>query len=1028
VKKKEQKNHLQIAKYGEGLFAGIFETAIEAIITISENGIIETFNDAAVKLFGYAPGEVVGKNVKILMPEPYQSEHDTYLANYRYTGKRTIIGIGRDVTGKRKDGTTFPMHLSVSEAKWKGRKVFVGIGRDISDLKLAQEKAETQSSFVEASFNAMYLRRPEGEILIWNAGSERLYGWSQKEIVGKNIGLVISDNSSVLITEAVNRLRKGEAVSSFEAQMRTKKGEIREVLLTLSGLYDQAGNLVSIGSTDIDITENKIRAWQDAKRIELFEKVRDEKSTKDLSQIILNHYIELFGLSFGTLYVIVDNEGDVPYLKRAASYAIETGTPEIIEFGEGLVGQCVLSKKPTHLDEVPKDYYKVKSSLGQIPPNHVLIYPLISFGDVIGVLELASLASFSERQINYLNLNQENLAYLIRAAISREQVAKFLQQYRKQTQELKKSNEELAEKTKELLSEREKLAQTNVQLETQRGQLEKQKEGLQQLNEQLNQSKIAIEQKAQQIETASRYKSEFLANMSHELRTPLNSILLLSKVLSENRSKELSDVSVEHARIIHSSGSDLLNLINDVLDLSKVEVGQLEIVAEQFSLSSVVEKMTSIFKQQLDNKKVDFKINLSKELPKDIFTDQRRLEQILKNLLANALKFTDKGNVTFKVYRPSVNDPLSFPRNLSIESPIAFSISDTGIGIPEEAQGNLFQAFKQVDGSISKKYGGTGLGLNIAKKLAQKLGGEISLTSTLNKGSTFVLFIPEKIPKKDIISQEPKHQERKPNPVHITFEDDRAHLTENDKIFLIIEDDHSFAKILIDSCHKKGLKCLIFTSGEEGMLNAIKYQPEIIALDLNLPDVLGLQVLQQLKTNPGTSSIPVLVVTVLEEKRETALKLGASYFLSKPVVPETLEEILTDVAEINRVSQNAFLKKKILAIDDDIRNIYALKSALSNTGVEILACNNGKEGLAVLQSSPGVELILIDIMMPEMDGYETILKIREINSTIPIIALTAKAMQEDRIKALEVGANDYMVKPFQIDHLKLLLLKWIKHN
>jgi len=749
------------------------------------------------------------------------------------------------------------------------------------------------------------------------------------------------------------------------------------------------------------------------------------------------------------------------------------------------------------------------------------------------------------------------------------ELAQQAEELQVQQEELKQMNEELEEQSQNLKQQQEELQMTNEELEEQTQSLEAK-------NLEVEASKKDIEQKTKQLEISSRYKSEFLANMSHELRTPLNSLLILSKDLSENRNKNLDTIQVESAEIIYKSGCDLLLLINEVLDLSKIEAGKMSINIQPVSLKSFTNELIREFKHHAEQKGLTLNAKLDQELPELIRTDLQRLNQILKNLLSNALKFTDKGSVSISIDR-------------NTESTIIISVTDTGIGIPEDKQMAVFEAFQQAEGGTSRKYGGTGLGLSISRELAKLLGGEIKLSSKLNEGSVFSLIIPLEIHQeqehknsdtaylsadkagsywekgsasfKPLLSNGTKYQNY-PN-----IKDDRDTITGDDKTVLIIEDDLKFATVLLNQANKKGFKCLSAATGEDGLLLASKHNPQAIILDMRLPGINGHTVLLELKANPFLRHIPVHIISAKQRSLEP-IREGAVEYLMKPVAKEDLEEafnrienfvnrkmknlliiednensrkamriligngdvkcfeaatgsealalyqqnqidcIILDIGlpdmngfdlihklekikdhnlppvivytgkeltkeennELEKYAESIIIKgvkseerlldetalflhrtisnmpkskqliinnlydketvfheKKILLVDDDMRNLFALSKILTERGMEIIKAENGKNALEMLELHPDIDLVLMDIMMPEMDGYEAMKQIRSQVKfkIIPVIALTAKAMKDDKQKCIDAGANDYITKPIEVERLLSLMRVWL---
>jgi CheY-like chemotaxis protein len=537
--------------------------------------------------------------------------------------------------------------------------------------------------------------------------------------------------------------------------------------------------------------------------------------------------------------------------------------------------------------------------------------------------------------------------------------------------------------------------------------------------------------------------------MSHELRTPLNSLLILSKLLTDNAQGNLNEKQVEFARTINSAGSDLLNLINDILDLSKIESGTVSIEVGEMPMQHLKQHMERTFRQLASDKGLDFNVNFDPKLPETIRTDEKRLQQIVLNLLSNAFKFTSKGGVTLAVRTAESGWSPTHPVLRNASRAIEIAVTDTGIGIPEEKQKLIFEAFQQADGTTSRKYGGTGLGLSISREIARLLGGELQVRSKPGEGSTFSLFVPLEA-MADGAAALPGTTARYDNsgavvpsalPTGFEVNDDRDDLGK-DPFALIVEDDPTFAAILLDAAHEAGLKGVVSIAGA-GTLNMVrKLQPTAITLDLGLADIDGFVLLDLLKHDPQTSHIPIHVISGAD-RSQAALGLGAFGITEKPAEREDLVEVFSRLRNdapaskprrrVRAAPQRAMAElagTKVLIVDDDIRNIFSLTSVLESHDVEVLHAERGKDGILILEQTPGVDVALIDIMMPEMDGYETMQQIRKRPelADLPLIAVTAKAMKGDRQKCLDAGASDYIAKPVDIELLLALLRVWVARS
>lgn len=1052
------------------------------------------------------------------------------------------------------------------------------------------EELRRMATVIQDSNDAITFQDLEGNILAWNRGAEIIYGYSQAEALRMNIIDTVPREYQQEALGFLASLKRGELLPNLETKRKHKDGRIIDVWLTNTKLTDDHGNLTGLATTERDITQRKqteaslIEKFRELEylregQIALSEKMGGEQNISRLGQSILSHLVPFTNSQMGAFYVVNDDKK----LQRVSSYALSKNgfADKVIDFGEGLIGQVALEKESLLLDEVPAQYFnKISSDLGGMVPQSLLICPILFENEVTGVIELGSLYPFTEHQRTFLSHVSETMAIAINTSEVRKKVQKLLEQsqtlnekLQSQKEELRTANEELEEQSQalkesqaQLESQQSELEQTNSRLEEQTQALEQQKEILNEKNEDLHRAQVLLQEKATEVQRASQYKTEFLANMSHELRTPLNSSLILAKLLMENSKENLTPEQIEFASSIYSSGNDLLNLINDILDLSKVEAGKLDIRVDKVAIKNVIDGLKLTFQTQALEKKLNFNIIQDLNIPLSLLTDRQRLDQILKNLISNALKFTEKGAVQIRVFTPEKDH-------------LAFEVSDSGIGIPKDQQSIIFDAFRQADGTTNRKYGGTGLGLSISKDLANLLGGTLKVDSRAGKGSTFTLILPLAFNEDSMV--QPVEKIYKPIPVSklntldkmtpLPFEDDRHHLDKNVRTVLVVEDEHIFSKILFDLAHELKFNCIVAQGADEGYEMVLKYAPDAILLDMKLPDHPGLTVLDRIKENPKSRHIPVHVLSG-EDYSEASLQMGAIGFMLKPVAREDLklafkkleekfsqkisriliveddeqqrkslsylladegieitmvglagdavtelkngvfdcmimdlqlpdmsgekllehlskediasfppviiytgtslsreqednlrkysrsiiikgarspERLLDEVTlflhrveskltpehrkliKSSRSREQAFEGKKILLVDDDIRNIFALTSALEQRGATILVGRNGHEALERLDDEPDIDLVLMDIMMPEMDGYEATRQIRKQTrfEKLPIIAVTAKAMKDDQEKCLEAGTNDYLSKPVDLDKLISLIRVWMpKHE
>ncbi len=939
--------------------------------------------------------------------------------------------------------------------------------------------------------------------------------------------------------------------------------------------------------------ENQRENWLKTGKSELNDKMRGEQSIFDLSHNIVTKICVYLNAQIGAIFLAEEDQT----LKRVSSYAYTRRKGIDNEFlpGQGLVGQALVEKKTIIVTDVPDDYIAVQSGVGQAVPKNILVLPLQHDNEAIGVLELGSFHEFTPMQVEFLEHVSGNIAIAINAARSKTLMLELLEKTQRQSEalqnqqeELRATNEELEEQAQQLTSSEELLKSQQEELELSNAQLEEKTTTLEEQKQELETSWNQIQVKSQELEISNRYKSEFLSNMSHELRTPLNSLLILSKLLTENNAGNLTDEQIESSKMIYEGGQELLSLINEILDLAKIEAGKMEFIHEDTSLSKLSRYLENSFVPTAQEKGLEFHVDVAADLPASVNTDAKRVKQVLKNLLANAFKFTSKGTVTAKISRPGTCLDLSRSR-LDHSNSIAFAISDTGIGIAEEKQKVIFSAFQQADGKIDRKYGGTGLGLSISTNMANLLGGEIQLSSQEGKGSTFTLVLPDTMAgplspsKTNVMCSASPEASRAlgatqtpvetptDRPVVQPICDDRDAITENDKVVLIIEDDAKFASILKRISHEKGFKCLVASHGEAGLKSAIDDQPQAIILDVGLPGINGFSVINSLKDNAATRHIPVQFISAHDENQsaDRALSMGAIGYLSKPATRTQLDQVfghiethilleirkllvaegdsevrerivqLIDNDDVNiaavgtgqeaydllrtekfdcmvldvalpdmsglelleqiendadiiakppvvvysdkdhsqcetpdssRYSGNIILKdaksperlldetslflhrieaslppkqqrmirmaheketilygKKVLVVDDDMRNIFALSHALKSHDMTVVRAENGQKALEMLEDNPDTDVVLMDIMMPVMDGYEAMQKIREqkIHWKLPILALTANAMVGDRQKCIDAGANDYLAKPIDVDKVLSMLRVWL---
>ncbi len=1005
---------------------------------------------------------------------------------------------------------------------------------------------------------------------------------------------------SMMITSFGNG--KMRAIRRIKVASQDEIGEVARVFQRMAEDIEQKQQLEKAYSQ-----AQSDQAWLNANIARVTDLLRGVSSLDRVSQTFISEFTPVLGAQFGAVYL--KNKENPDLLTATGYYGGEAGikVKASFEIGQGLVGQSALDKKVIKLNQAPDDYISVSSGFGESRPDHISIYPLLFEDELLGVIEFASFTPFTVLHSELLHQLANNLGIILNNINRRMVVEELLresqslteelqcqaEELQTQQEELRRSNENLEEQTdalkrsEELLQRQQgELEHFNTELVSKTRALEEQVQEVEEKKDEIEHARVQLERQAMQLAITSKYKSEFLANMSHELRTPLNSLLILSQLLTENKEGNLSEKQVEFAQTIYMSGADLLKMIDEILDLSKVEAGKMELNYEEIPLTELKVFVKQNFAPQALKKGLSLRLSFEEPLPDNLFTDSHRLKQILRNLLSNAFKFTSEGFVEFSVSRA---EPDRLPAYLPSEFDyVAIAVKDSGIGIPSDKMEIVFEAFQQVDGTTSRKYGGTGLGLSISRELARLMGGAIGLESREGQGSSFTLYLPVKghfsllpgaveaaVAKEAATLAEyvgellpVKTGDVIPAPLSpVSLEDDREGLGAEDKVILIIEDDVSFAKILLEMARGRGFKGLVALQGDIGLQLAKSFLPDAIILDIQLPVMDGWSILHELKGASQTRHIPVHVISVNDEVKQ-GLMMGAMAYLRKPSSRQALDRafsqienytastlkhlliveddeiqrrsimelighddvaitavstgqealselrkqrydcmvldlmledmtgfelldqirddeelndlpiiiytgkdldskeetrlrkyaesiIIKDVRSperlldettlfLHRVEANLpedkrkilqklhnkeelFDGKKILLVDDDIRNVFALSSVLEGYHMEVKFAENGREALDMMIEQNDFDLVLMDMMMPEMDGYEAMRRIREMPQyqKLPIIALTAKAMKEDRAKCIEAGASDYMKKPISTDQLLSLMRVWL---
>ncbi|RWF26344.1 MAG: response regulator [Mesorhizobium sp.] len=967
----------------------------------------------------------------------------------------------------------------------------------------------------------------------------------------------LTDNVNQLAANLTTQVRAIAEVSTA-----VTKGDLtRSISVEASGevaaLKDNINEMIR--NLKDQTLKNAEQDWLKTNLARFSRMLQGERDLATVSRLIMSELAPLVNAQYGVFYV-TNRDEDESYLELAASYGAESkaAIKQRLDLREGLVGQSAADKRAIMLDNVPPDFLRVTSGLGSSSPANVIILPALFEDEVKAVIELASFGEFRDTHQSFLNQLMESVGIVLNTIAATMRTEGLLKQSQLLTSELQARQTELTKKQEELHA-------TNEELQEKAQLLENEKKQVENKNLEIEMARRALEEKAEQLALTSKYKSEFLANMSHELRTPLNSLLILSNLLATNQQGNLNDKQVEFARTINSAGTDLLSLINDILDLSKIESGTVSIDINDMPVAHLRQHMERTFRQLAADKGLGFAIKVDPALPETVRTDEKRLQQIVLNLLSNAFKFTSGGQVSlnFRLEKTGRRNGARQPARA-----LAIAVTDTGIGIPEDKQKLIFEAFQQADGTTSRKYGGTGLGLSISREIARLLGGELRVESTPGKGSTFTLVIPIDGPRTTAATQ----PELLPATEAIAttaaptglpsaeLMDDRDAISAEDRVVLIVEDDPTFGGLLLGLARSAGLKGVLSTAGSGTLALARKLVPDAITLDLGLADIDGWVLFDLLRHDPKTTGIPIHVISGADDIEGLATK-GASSISTKPVssdelmkvfqdihsrklrvqrrvlvadadperrlsLVETIRDGVTSVTAIGRAAtaddidlaaydavvlglgrsakdnaqaldelanqlsdglppllffaphsdaieqvlalnpawidvpraenfaqlalhisatlpgglredngagpghaenRSNIAGAKVLIVDDDIRNIYSLTSVLETYDIEVLHAERGRDGIALLEENSDVDAALIDIMMPEMDGYETMRRIRNTPAIghIPLISVTAKAMKGDRQKCLEAGASDYIAKPVDLDLLMALLRVWI---
>ena len=842
------------------------------------------------------------------------------------------------------------------------------------------------------------------------------------------------------IAEVATAVTKGDLTQSIGVEASG------EVAVLKDNINEMIGNLKATTEKNLE------QDWLKTNLARFTRMLQGQRDPMNISKMILSELAPLVNAEHGVFYGMVPPNGREAHLAFQAGYAYKPrkNLPTEFRLGEGLVGQCALEKRPILLNDVPSDYVRISSGLGEAKPLNIVVLPVLFEGVTRAVIELASFQRFNPVHQDFLNQLMESIGIVLNTIEANSRTEELLKQSQSLANALQSQQDQLQTTNLELAEKARQLAQQNTEIEQRRSEVEVAKE--------------LVEEKAEQLAITSRYKSEFLANMSHELRTPLNSLLILAQELADNADRNLLPKQVEYATIIRSSGTDLLKLINDILDLTKIESGTVALEIAEWPIAELPPLLERTFRHVAEATRIDFTIDLRPGLPKSIPTDPRRLQQILNNLLSNAFKFTESGRVAFSA-EPATSGWSADNTSLNrAEGVIALIVADTGIGIPVSKQQSVFEAFAQADGTTSRKYGGTGLGLSICRELTSLLGGEIKLHSAVGRGSTFTVYLPTSIPASSghanggssngsaaPSTETPWDDAAAPGPWNADSRSGRSAgartVPAPEKNILVVEDDAVQREHIVGLMEPIDANVTAVLSGEDALALMQDRRFDCVVLDLGLPRLSGWQVIDQLKASQALQRTPLLVYTAKDLTRKEEQRLGRStksIVIKKVSSPEGLREEVTailDQAETVGAHAEAHVQgaegeqlesslatRKVLIIDDDIRNIFALTAMLERQQMEVVSVDSGNDALETLEQNPDIDIALVDIMMPEMDGYETMTRMREVPTfkDRPIIALTAKAMKGDREKCIEAGASDYIAKPVNNAHLLSILRSWLR--
>ena len=1195
------------AEEGATTFArGVIERWIEPVLLVSHEGTLTRANQAAVALLG-VPREA-------LLGSAFAAHFTDGEAALTALDKARSRGSAREITlSLRRAGAAREVTVSAALLDAVGdapREVLVTV-RDVTESRraeaLAGRRAAEARNLIESSVEPLFAVNPEGNLIDLNGATQRKTGATREQLLGASFSSLFSEPE--LARRAHERALAEGSVQDVPLVLLHRDGTRAHVLLTTTVYRDADGGLLGALGTVRDVTlarkaelERDAKDWMVTGIARLNTVFQQQSVTSEFARRIISELAEYTGAQVGAFYSQeIEGDGRALTLLASHAYTRRKGVPTRFLPGEGLVGQAALEGKQILVSDLPDDYVRVGSGLGEAPPRYLCVTPLTFEGSVRGMIELASLARLSDTALDYLRQAAVIIAVAVEASMARERVAAALSRAQQLAAELEAQQESLHNTNAELEEQTAALRLSDQRLKAQQAEIELANTELQQKNELLERQRNETEEarrtlaaQAEEVALASKYKSEFLANMSHELRTPLNSLLLLARSLRDNGSGNLDVEQVESARVIYESGSDLLNLINEILDLSKIEAGKMELRLGEVDLADVARSLVSQFDHMARAQGLSLEVVVDASAPATVVSDAQRVGQILKNLIGNAIKFTEKGGVTVTFARPAAGVRLS-RSGLDPSRAFAVHVADSGIGIPADKQRLVFEAFQQADSGDRRRFGGTGLGLSISRELANLLGGEIQLVSEFGRGSTFTIYLPEFLGPAEGRSATPRasaatftaseRQAGAPSPATAAaasanvpsagrpapsdaararspLEDDRDALDEHDRVILLIEDDLRFSKLLVGHVRQRGFKCLHAATGEEGLELALEHRPHGVVLDIELPGMDGWSVLTALKQDVSLRHIPVHIVSA-EPASTTNLGIGAIGYAPKPIAREQIDDVLRrlesasshadkrvllveddvlmrqetarvigngnvkvqavgtareaiealrtggfallvmdlglpDMQGVEMLEQLAgervamppvivhtvrdltveeeiFLRnysdsiiikdvrsqerlidevalflhrvvrelpedkrraimhlresdeplrgKKVLIVEDDMRTMFAMARLLAAHGIHPIKAENGERALALLDEQPDTDLVLMDMMMPVMDGYEAArrLRLQPRFARLPVVALTAKAMREDRQKCIDAGCTDYLSKPVDPDRLASLM-------